>query len=156
MGNNFLRFFAYDVNFRGGNDVSFYENIKREEVEVFRVEDGDTIELADGRYVRYIGIDSPEVKLEDDMKVEYFGKEAKRANEKLVDGKVVTLEYDINELDRLGRTLAYVLVDGKLVNHELAKGGYAKFDTWMPNNRYQNLFMSATVEAQEKKLGMWK
>src|SRR3989338_5940541 len=35
-------------------------SVNREKVQVVRVIDGDTVELDDGRRVRYIGIDTPE------------------------------------------------------------------------------------------------
>jgi len=38
--------------------------------------------------------------------VERYGKEASEANRKLVDGKIVRLELDVEQFDRYGRTLA--------------------------------------------------
>jgi len=56
------------------------------DVDVKRVVDGDTLELADGRFVRYIGIDCPELKKRVasgwvDVN-EPFALEAQRFNEK--------------------------------------------------------------------------
>ena len=75
-------------------------------VRVVRVIDGDTIEVCciQGKQerVRYIGIDTPETK--HPMKeVEYYGEEAAEANRKLVEGKTVRLEFDVQERDRYGR-----------------------------------------------------
>jgi micrococcal nuclease len=69
---------------------------------VARVDDGDTIRLADGRVVRYLGIDAPE---EDEP---YHG-EAKARNESLVGGREVELRRGGPETsDRYGRVLALV------------------------------------------------
>ncbi|MBW2014138.1 MAG: thermonuclease family protein [Deltaproteobacteria bacterium] len=73
------------------------------------VNDGDTIVLADGRHVRYIGINSPEIDHENN-KAELFGYEAKKYNKTLVLSKMVRLEFDKETHDRYGRTLAYVFL----------------------------------------------
>ena len=63
------------------------------EATVRRVVDGDTIELMDGRLVRYIGIDAPEVRRREGerwvMDPEPFGLAATEANKRLVEGKWV-------------------------------------------------------------------
>ncbi len=78
-------------------------------VQVVRVIDGDTIQVCcvfgDRVTVRYVGVDTPEI--HHPMKgVERAGKEASEANRKLVDGKTVRLEFDVQEQDRYGRLLA--------------------------------------------------
>ncbi len=72
-------------------------------VQVVRVIDGDTIQVCcvfgDREKVRYIGINTPEI--HHPMKgIEPFGKEASEANRKLVDGKTVSLEFDVEQRDR--------------------------------------------------------
>lgn len=57
------------------------------------VDDGDSIVLQDGRHVRYIGINAPEIQ-HADQNAEHFGNEAKSINKKLVFQKNVRLEYD--------------------------------------------------------------
>ena len=71
---------------------------------VKRVVDGDTIVLENGSVVRYVGITAPENN-------EPFEKEATEENKKLVEGKIVSLEYDNYKGDKFGRILAYVIVD---------------------------------------------
>ncbi len=89
-------------------------------VQVVRVIDGDTIEVCcvfgDREKVRYIGINTPET--HHPMRgVEPYGMEASEANRKLVDGKTVRLEFDVQEQDRYGRLLAYIyLEDGTFVD----------------------------------------
>ncbi len=67
-------------------------------VQVVRVIDGDTIQVCcvfgDRVKVRYIGVDTPEI--HHPMRgVEPYGKEAAETNRKLVDGKTVRLEFDV-------------------------------------------------------------
>jgi endonuclease YncB( thermonuclease family) len=69
---------------------------------VVHVVDGDTIDVRlDGRTVRvrYIGINTPETK-HPEKGVEPFGPEADAANRRLVAGKTVRLELDVQPWDR--------------------------------------------------------
>ncbi len=72
--------------------------------------------------VRYIGVDTPET--HHPMRgIEPYGMEASEANRKLVDGRTVRLEFDVQQYDKYGRTLAYIyLEDGTFVNAWLAAG----------------------------------
>lgn len=121
--------------------------------------DGDTIELTDGRLVRYIGIDTPETKKRQGERWLYdpepFAKEAKEFNKRLVSGKTVNLEYDIQRYDRYNRTLGYVYVDSIFVNLELVKAGYAKTLPIPPDLKYARLFESAEREARQNYIGIW-
>ncbi len=85
-------------------------------VQVVRVIDGDTIQVCcvfgDRVTVRYVVVDTPEI--HHPMKgIERAGKEASEANRKLVDGKTVRLEFDVQEQDRYGRLLAYVYLEDR-------------------------------------------
>ena len=122
---------------------------------VVRVVDGDTIVLDNGERVRYIGIDTPETK-HPKKPVQFFGKEASEANRKLVEGKRVRLEYDVQRTDRYGRTLAYVyLEDGTCINAWLVENGFARVSTYPPNIRYQDRFKELEQKAREAKTGLW-
>ena len=128
-------------------------------VQVFRVIDGDTVEVCcvfgDQIVVHYIGIDTPETH-HPMMGVEPFGKEAAEANRKLVDGKTVTLEFDVQQFDTNGNTLAYVyLQDGTFVNAWLVENGYAMVMTVPPNVKHQELFLKLQRQAKEAKRGLW-
>src|SRR3989338_9643569 len=83
---------------------------------VKRVIDGDTIELANGQIVRYVGVNAPN-------NGEPFEEEATEANQKLVQGKTLTFEYDTYTSDRFGRILAYPMVNEKNVVVELTHKG---------------------------------
>lgn len=123
---------------------------------VDRVIDGDTIELSTGERVRYIGIDTPET-VHPSKPVEYYGKEASEFNKRLVEGKQVRLEFDIQLTDKYGRTLAYVyLMDGTFVNAELVKQGYARVSTYPPNVKHTDEFLSLEREARGGRRGLWQ
>ena len=128
-------------------------------VKVVSVVDGDTIQVCcigwKREKVRYIGVNTPETK-HPTKGVEYFGKEASEANRKLVDGKTVRLEFDVEQRDRYGRLLAYVfLKDGTFVNAWLVKWGYAQVMTVLPNVKHQDLFLKLQREAREARRGLW-
>jgi len=135
-------------------DVSEVLGIQTEKVKVKRVVDGDTIELQDGRKVRYIGVNTPET-VHPNKKVECFGKEASNVNKKLVEKKEVELEKDVSEVDRYGRMLRYVYVNGLFVNEYLVKEGYANVSTFPPDVKYKDLFLEAEREAREGSRGLW-
>ncbi len=123
-------------------------------VQVVRVIDGDTIRVCcvfgDRVKVRYIGVDTPET--HHPMKgIEPFGKEAAEANRKLVDGKTVRMEFDVQQFDKYGRILAYIyLEDGTFVNAWLVENGYAMVMTVPPNVKHQVLFLKLQREARER------
>lgn len=121
---------------------------------VKRVVDGDTIELAEGTKVRYLGIDTPEA-VHPSKPVEFMGKEASELNRQLVEGKDVRLEFDVQRTDKYGRTLAYVYVDTIFVNAELVKRGFAQVLTIPPNVKYSDVFLRLQREARELKTGLW-
>jgi micrococcal nuclease len=114
---------------------------------VKRVVDGDTIVLADGRHIRYLGMNTPE-------RGEPFWKEAKDYNALKVRGKMVRLEFGEVQEDKYGRTLAYVLVGEEMVNTALLKAGWAHLFILEPL-RYHDNFLKAQEEARAKGLGIW-
>jgi micrococcal nuclease len=114
---------------------------------VKRVVDGDTIVLADGRHVRYIGINTPE-------RGEAFWKEAKDYNTQQVGGKLVTLEFGQVREDAYGRALAYCSVEGEMANAQLLKAGLAHLFVLEPIT-YYHLFRRLQEEARAQGLGIW-
>ncbi len=131
-----------------------------EEAKVFRVIDGDTIELSDGRRVRYIGIDTPEIV--QPRPIECFGGEAKEANRMLVEQKNIRLIKDISDVDTYGRLLRYVYVGppagetGNLfVNDFLVRQGFARATAYPPDVAFADQFGAAEKEAKEWRRGLW-
>lgn len=129
---------------------------------VKHVVDGDTIEIATGEKVRYIGIDTPETKDPKKSK-QCFGDEASAKNKELVEGKEIEMVKDVSETDRYGRLLRYVYVTDHtasppatiFVNEYLVKEGYAYAATFPPDVRYNEHFRQLQDEAMKQKKGLW-
>ena len=126
-----------------------------EEAVVIRVIDGDTIELDDGRRVRYIGIDTPET-VHPEKDVECYGPEATVRNRELVEGKTVEMQAGVEESDRYGRLLRYVHVDGRFVNALLVAEGYARASSFGDEKRFRQVFVQLEQYSQMLKRGMWE
>lgn len=112
--------------------------------------DGDTIVIAGGEKVRYIGIDTPEIG-------EPFADAARERNARLVMGKKVRLEICPEEpRDKYGRLLAFVYSDGVFVNRVLVREGLARRliipPCALPVARE---FKALEREARRKGLGVW-
>ncbi len=125
---------------------------------VKRVLDGDTVVLSDGERVRYIGVDTPEVyhSQRPNRPEQWYAREAKAFNSRLVEGKPVKLEFDVERRDKYKRLLAYVyLEDGTFVNAELVRQGYARILTIPPNVKYADLFLKYEREARQASRGLW-
>jgi len=120
------------------------------------VPDGDGLILADGRRVRYIGIDAPEVWNRWRGGAEPFAREAKALNERLVAGKRVRLVRDIVDRDKYGRLLRYVYVGNVFVNAEMVRQGLARAFRVPPNEVHAALFERLEREARRQKRGMWR
>ncbi len=124
-------------------------------VKVRWVDDGDTIVVAGGEQVRYLGINTPEV-AHKDKPGEPFGDEAKAFNKKLVQGRWINLELDEQQRDHYGRLLAYVfLADGTFVNGELVRQGYAHLLRKQSKLRYWKRLLALQRQALKEKKGMW-
>jgi micrococcal nuclease len=123
---------------------------------VERVVDGDTIVLAGGERVRYIGVDTPE-SVKPGTPVQCFAKAASHFNARLVEGRRVRLRYDAERQDHYGRTLAYVYrePDGLFVNAELVRRGYATSLTIPPNVAHAEDFRRLASGARRAGRGLW-
>jgi micrococcal nuclease len=124
---------------------------------VVRAVDGDTIVVRlDGREqrVRYIGVNTPE-SVDPRRPAQCFGKEAAARNHELVAAKIVRLDRDVSDVDQFGRLLRYVFVDGRFVNAELVREGYAQAVTHPPDLKYADLFRSLEHEARAANRGLW-
>lgn len=123
---------------------------------VVEVADGDTIRLANGEWIRYLGIDTPELHHpRKEIIPEYLAEEAKEFNERLVAGKAVRLEFDRERRDKYGRLLAYVYVDDTFVNARLIEEGYARIFIIPPNVKYADEFLKLEQKARKEKRGIW-
>lgn len=124
-------------------------------VKVLYVIDGDTIIVDGNKQVRYIGINSSELKTKTKSD-ECFSREALNENKRLIENKQISLEKDVSEIDKYGRLLRYVWADSILVNEYLLRNGFAKIATYRPDTKYYLQFKLAQKEARENKRGLWK
>jgi micrococcal nuclease len=126
---------------------------------VLRVVDGDTIHVQVGgrdERVRYIGIDTPE-EVKPGTPVQCYARAAAAANRRLVAGREVRLVPDVESRDRFGRLLAYVYrsEDGRFVNAELVRDGFARTLTIPPNVRHAEGLADLAGEARRAGRGLW-
>lgn len=119
--------------------------IKRIDAIVERVIDGDTIVLEGGEKIRFLGINTPE-------KGEFYKNESTEFT-KQVENKSVQVE--IIEKDKYGRSLGYVFYNGKMLNEEILKRGFASLFVYTPDE-YTNELKKAEAYARENELGIWK
>lgn len=120
---------------------------------VTQVFDGDTIQLDDGRKVRLIGVDAPEVQ-SPYCDQEPFGQESKAYLTSLILNKKVTLSLGDPSKDKYGRTLAYVSQGDVLVNGRIIRDGWAR-SYRMFYHPLRDLFSVYEREARSKGLGLW-
>ncbi|MBI5931138.1 MAG: thermonuclease family protein [Chloroflexi bacterium] len=113
------------------------------------VVDGDTLDLDNGQRVRLIGINTPE-------REQPFYEEASDFLKKRLDGKHVEIEYDQEDTDQYGRTLAYIWLGDVLINQEILEQGLAVAYSVPPNARYEQVFLAAEQGAQSAGVGLWK
>jgi micrococcal nuclease len=120
---------------------------------VTAVSDGDTFRAAcpASTRVRLLLIDAPE------RDQRPFGPEARARLLRLAPpGTMVTLELDVAPRDQYGRLLAYVwLADGRMVNEELTRAGFAIPLVYPPNVRYVERIRRAAGDARAARRGLW-
>ena len=149
--------------------IPFGNNYNYADCLVVRAVDGDTLVLENQERVRLIGIDTPEMhessKLyrdaqrtkQDITTIQKLGRRSYEFTKALVEGKRVSLEFDVERYDRYKRILAYVyLKDGTFVNAEILKQGFASLMTYPSNVKYVDLFLKLYQEARENRRGLWK
>lgn len=120
---------------------------------VVGVSDGDTVTVLDEnnkqQKIRLEGIDAPESKQD-------FGEKAKKNLSDLIYGKEVTVIS--NKTDKYGRKVGKILLDGKDINLEQIKSGYAwhyKQYAEEQSKTDQKLYADAEVTAKGAKLNLW-
>ena len=127
---------------------------------VSSVTDGDTLKVninGTVQTVRLIGMDTPET-VDPRKPVQCFGKEASNKAKELLSGRKVRIEKDQTqgELDKYGRTLAYVYRDdGLFYNKYMIEQGYAHEYTYNTPYKYQSEFKTAEKSARENQSGLW-
>lgn len=123
------------------------------EGKVINVHDGDTVTLLDGTnkkfHIRLAGIDAPELKQE-------FGNVSQQNLSRMVLGKDVSIFWD--KVDRYGRTVGTIKLEGRDINIEQVKAGMAwhfKKYAEEQNPVDRVTYAAAEEKAHAAKLGLW-
>lgn len=121
------------------------------------VVDGDTVWLTDGRKVRLIGIDTPEIGHEG-RRSEPYARKARRALQGLLAAhhRRVGLVHDREAHDHYGRTLAHVFLrDGTSVEASLLDAGLGTGFAVPPDLRFLDCYRAAEQRARAARRGIW-
>ncbi len=128
-----------------------------EQVSVSGVSDGDTLRLSDGRRVRIIGINTPEL-AHDGRPADPLAEQATAELQRLVQTsrQRVGLRLGEEAQDRHGRLLAHVfLSDGRSVEAHMLQSGLASHVAIPPNLWGQDCFAQAENLARTAGRGIW-
>ena len=134
----FLLFLLFIMNYTFLDNLVENSLLNRESFVVERIIDGDTI-VANGEYIRLLGINSPE-------KGEKYYDEAKQYLENLLINKTIQLEYGKEQRDKYGRILAYIYDGDTLINQKLILNGYANIYFPSGKDNYYGLFLNSWRE----------
>lgn len=125
-------------------------------IRVKTVYDGDTVVLEDGRKIRLLGINTPEVQHRDKL-ADAGGEEAKRWLQDKLLNKRVRLELSNEKTDKYNRTLAHLFTENKEhINVLLVKTGLAAVNIYPENLLYVNELVDAEEQAEKAHLGIWQ
>lgn len=137
------------------------ENLNlKEKVYFAKCIDGDTASFTINgitKTVRFLAIDTKEIKSDDTKTKKYANKAKEYTCNKIKKAKEIVLEYDINSarVDKYNRVLAFVFIDGKLLQKELIKEGLAKVEYIYGNYKYLDELRKEEKNAKEKRIGIW-
>ncbi|WP_175453094.1 thermonuclease family protein [Microbulbifer yueqingensis] len=124
-------------------------------VALARVQDGDTLQLADGRRVRLIGVNTPEL-ARDGQQAQPLAAEARQFTERFLADGDLELVYDRDRRDRYGRILAHVYNHrGDSLEAALLSAGLAFHIAVAPNLALAECLASREDEAREAGRGVW-
>lgn len=118
--------------------------------------DGDTMKVTrkgEVERVRFLSVDTPELKSND-----YYAVEASEFTcNKIKEAKELALEYDpkADKRDRHGRLLAWIYVDGALLQEDLVKKGYARVHYVYDDYMYVDTLYKLEAQAKRNNLGVW-
>lgn len=132
-----------------------------EVVQVHQALDGDSLVLADGRQVRLIGVNTPEIHPSSDkhkpVAPQPLAREAQRFTAARVDGQTVTLHFETERTDRYQRLLAHVtLADGTRLEEALLRQGLGWMVAIPPNVNELVRLQAAEAEARAARRGVWE
>ncbi len=126
---------------------------------VTSVTDGDTVILDTGLVIRLIGTQAPKLALgREGFKDWPLAATAKAALEALVLNKPVRLRYGGERIDRNGRALGHLFLEGvpeTWVQAEMVAAGLARVYSFPDNRLCLDELMASETRARTMKLGIW-
>ena len=125
-----------------------------QQARVAHVTDGDTIVLDDGRRVRLIGVNAPELG-RDGASDQPLAREARQLVEKMLAEAPLVLYVGDQRRDSHGRWLAHLAAGGDSVERELVARGLAYHVAIPPNLGLVECLRTAEFEARSARLGLW-
>jgi endonuclease YncB( thermonuclease family) len=126
--------------------------------EVMQVSDGDTLKLRDGRSVRVLGINAPEI-IHGKKPGQPLGRESRMQVQAFIDAAngQVRLGFEQEVRDRYGRILAHVYDSrGRSLAAAQLRTGMALQIAVPPNSAQMHCLSGIENEARQKRLGVWR
>jgi len=128
-----------------------------ERVQVVYVTDGDTVKLTDGRRLRLIGINTPEIS-HDGGASQPLARKARSALVTLLDrhNRTLNLQYGWQPHDHYGRLLAHAFLDdGTNVSARLLEQGLATALVVPPNTWARTCYAAIEATVRKQHRGLW-
>jgi len=127
-------------------------------VDVARIVDGDTLRLRDGRSLRLIGINAPELDPRGRSGPEPYAQAARQRLDELVtaNGGRVALYPQRPEKDRYGRSLVHLFdAQGNNLEAQLLAAGLGHFVAFAPASAIAPCQQASERRAREAAVGLW-
>lgn len=122
------------------------------------VYDGDTLRLKDGRKLRLIGVNAPEMPKEPSDAAP-LARAATRYLTGLIEAsdKTIHIRYDLGLKDRYGRILAHIFTtNDRNISAEMIERGFGAAITVPPNSWAADCYYQAELKARDQQRGIWK
>lgn len=143
-------------------DLDASSSLITETVRVSHVYDGDTLTLSDGRKVRLIGVNAPELAQRGKKSGGYradqpYAQQAKQAVHDFVKkSSSLKMSLGADSKDRYGRWLGHLFNQAdESLEHELLQRGLAYHVAIPPNLSLADCFSRAEQEARDARRGVW-
>ena len=126
------------------------------ETGIRRVIDGDTLVLADGRHVRFIGINAMELGHDGSADQPYAAAARDRLKQLIAaGGGTLRVESGSEAYDEHGRTLAYLFAGSQDLGLELIREGLAVVVAVPPDLEHLACYQDAEAQARNQHRGIW-